>query len=182
MRRYLITKILKELIMHNMYSETIKEAMVRKLTTPGGPTQAMLSRKVGIPNQTLSRWVKEYGSLYGMKNGSKKHEDWTVEEKFKAVVEAKSLEGQELGEYLRRKGIHSTDLERWEQGLLRGLKSCGLGRPRTDPEIVELKKKEKKLRKELRRKDRALAEASALLVLKKKADLIWGEGEDEESD
>jgi len=47
---------------------------------------------------------------------------------------------------------------------------------------VKLQKQEKKLRKELRRKDRALAEASALLILKKKAEAIWGADEDDESE
>jgi len=42
-----------------------------------------------------------------------------------------------------------------------------------------MKAKNKKLESELRRKDKALAEASALLILKKKANLIWGESEDD---
>jgi len=46
-------------------------------------------------------------------------------------------------------------------------------------EFNEMKAKNKKLESELRRKDKALAEASALLILKKKADLIWGENADD---
>jgi hypothetical protein len=35
------------------------------------------------------------------------------------------------------------------------------------------------LERELRRKDKALAETAALLTLRKKAQAIWGDGEDE---
>lgn len=164
------------------YSETIKETMVRKLTNPGGPNTIMLSKEVGIPHQTLSRWVREYGKLGVMEKKSKSSRDWSAKEKLEAVMEANNLEGQELGVYLRHNGLHGADLERWKQEILEGLKSTGRGRPKTDPEIIQLRKQEKTLRKKLRRNERALAEASALLVLQKKTELIWGAAEDEESD
>jgi transposase len=166
--------------MMRKYSEVVKESMVRKLTSPGGPSAVQLSKEVGIAHQTLSRWVKEYGNLSPMGKKRKRAEDWSAEKKFEAIVEAQSLEGQELGEYLRRQGLHSADLERWKAEILEGLKPKGRGRPRKDPEIFELRKREKALKGELRRKEKALAEASALLVLKKKAELIWGVREDEE--
>lgn len=164
------------------YPATIKEAMVRKLTRPGGPSAIRLSKESGIAHQTLSRWVNEYAKLEVMGKKSKSNRDWSAEEKLAAVVEADSLEGEELGAYLRRKGLHGADLERWKQEILQGLQSKACGRPKKDPEIMELRKQEKKLRKELRRKDKALAEASALLVLQKKTELIWGAAEDDESD
>ena len=43
----------------------------------------------------------------------------------------------------------------------------------------EYKKKTRNLEKDLRRKEKALAETAALLVLKKKVQEIWGEPEDE---
>ena len=42
----------------------------------------------------------------------------------------------------------------------------------------EEKKRIKALERDLRRKEKALAEAAALLVLRKKAEAIWGDGED----
>lgn len=164
------------------YSEVMKESMVKRIVSPGGLSALKLSKEVGIAHQTLSRWVKEYGKSEEMEKKAKGVQSWSAEEKLEALLEAGYLEGEELGAYLRRKGLHSTDLERWRQETLEGLKSVGRGRPRKDPEIFELQKREKVLQRELRRKEKALAEASALLVLKKKAELIWGVSEDEESD
>ena len=45
-------------------------------------------------------------------------------------------------------------------------------------ENKKLKNENKQLALELRRKEKALAEAAALLILKKKADLIWGVDEE----
>jgi transposase len=54
------------------------------------------------------------------------------------------------------------------------------GRPKKDSEVVELKHKEKRLEKELHRKDRALAEMAARIILLKKSRLIWGDAEEDE--
>ena len=165
------------------YSEDIKETMVKKLTHPGGPSTTQLAKEVGIPHQTLSRWIREYANVGGMEKKAKSTKDWSVEEKFEALMETGRLEGEELGKYLRQKGLYSTDLERWKEEFVKKTKAAGQrGRPKKDPELIEARKEQKKLRKELRRKEKALAEASALLVLKKKAELIWGEPEDEESE
>lgn len=161
------------------YSETMKERMVSKLLSPGAPSAAALSRETGISQPTLSKWVRLYGNVSGMNTKDTKNR--SVEEKFRIVSKAEGMSEAELGKYLRKEGLHSTDIEAWKQDFLEGAVSRGKGRPKKDPEIVELQKKEKKLRKELRRKDRALAEASALLILKKKAEAIWGEDEDDES-
>jgi len=79
----------------------------------------------------------------------------------------------ELGEYCRNKGILASDLRRWEDEITE--ESQGL----TSAERVSLVNANRKLKKELDRKDKALAEAAALLVLSKKAEAIWGEKEEE---
>ena len=106
----------------------------------------------------------------------KRPDDWSPEEKFKAVLEADSLSDEQLGAFLRRKGLHEAHLEQWRHQMLYGL----------DKQTKSKKSKSKtaetrqirELEKELRRKDKALAETAALLVLKKKVQQIWG-GEDE---
>jgi transposase-like protein len=103
----------------------------------------------------------------------------SVQEKLKAVIEFEGLEGEKQGEYLRREGLHSEHIAAWKKSMEAGLQSGGGGHQGTRTERAQDKKKIKELEKELHRKDRALAEATALLVLKKKADLIWGSGENE---
>ena len=159
----------------NNYPESIKESMVMKLTSPGGPSASVLAQEVGIHQSTLSRWIREYATV-GKAGGvmkEKRPQDWTAEEKLEAVLEYEKLEEEGRGKYLREKGLHSVYIERWRQQIVEGLKSSK-GRKK-DPRDTRIKE----LEKELRRKEKALAEAAALLVLKKKARAIWGDGEDE---
>lgn len=95
------------------------------------------------------------------------------------MIEFEGLTGDRQGEYLRREGLHSEHIAAWKKRMEAGLEGGGglSGASRT--ERAQDKQKIKELEKELGRKERALAETAALLVLKKKADLIWGSGEDQ---
>ena len=104
----------------------------------------------------------------------KRPQNWPAEEKFQAVLTYESLDEEERGKYLREHGLYSVDIERWRDEMVAILKKkpkSGKG----DPQANRIKK----LESELRRKEKALAETAALLVLKKKADAIWGDDEDE---
>ena len=79
----------------------------------------------------------------------------------------------ELGEYCRTKGILASDLKRWEEEITEPVKDL------TASERMSFIRENKKLSKELERKDKALAEAAALLLLSKKAEAIWGVKEEE---
>ena len=96
------------------------------------------------------------------------------EEKLKLVQEASSLSNDQLGAFLRRKGVHETYLEQWRLQMLNGL-----GKVEKKPKANSSDTKRIKiLEKELKRKDKALAETAALLVLKKKVQEIWGDEDD----
>jgi hypothetical protein len=89
-----------------------------------------------------------------------------------AVIAYKGMNEQEQGSYLRANGLHSVDLDRWCAEILLALSKKPNKRDPKDRRIRELEG-------ELRRKEKALAETAALLVLKKKAQVIWGDSEDE---
>jgi transposase-like protein len=91
------------------------------------------------------------------------------------VLEAAALSDAELGEFLRRKGLHEAQLEEWRRLATEALGNSQ--RQSRKPSAEEARIRE--LEKELRRKDKALAEAAALLVLQKKARAIWGDGGDD---
>ena len=112
------------------------------------------------------------------KSKNKLISNWTPEQKLEAVFLTRSMNEQELGEYLRKNGLHSNDLESFKKDALAGFKT--VGRPKHDPEIAILKKKQVKLEREIKRKDKALAEYSARVILLKKSHEIWGEPEDDE--
>ena len=102
----------------------------------------------------------------------KRPRNWTAEQKMEAVVAYEGMNEEERGLYLRGHGLYSVDIERWRAEMLQSLnKKPKKGDPK-DRRIRELEG-------ELRRKEKALAETAALLVLKKKAQAIWGDSEDE---
>lgn len=106
----------------------------------------------------------------------KRPEDWSPEEKLKAVLEAASLSDEELGAFLRSQGLHETHLQQWRLQMLGGLgKVPATKKPKRS---VADTKRIRSLEKELKRKDKALAETAALLVLKKKVQEIWGDEDD----
>jgi transposase len=160
----------------NSYSEEFKRKLVTKLLLPGGPTLMDLSREAGVHCTSLRHWVKFYGSENTMNKKTKK---FGPTEKFKILLETAALDDNQLGEYIRKNGLHSSQLDEWKQETLAALKSHA-GRPQQDPEVKALKIKEKNLEKEIYRKDRALAEMSARIILLKKSHLIWGDAEEDE--
>ncbi len=155
------------------YPERFKAEMVRKLTAPGAPSATALSEEVGVPQPTLSKWVREAGRVGGMgktqRAKGKRPQDWTAEAKLAAVMESASLSEEDLGAFLRRRGLHRTHLAQWRQQIVAGLQA-----PRSKKTSAATRRI-RELERELRRKDKALAETAALLVLKRKVQAIWGD-------
>ena len=149
--------------------------MLEKLLGPDARSACSLSREVGIPQSTLSRWVREAGTLESM--GKKTRKNWSAEEKLRIVVQASELQEEELGAFLRREGVHSSQLEQWRE-TVRGALTGGQT-PESRRQTQRDRKRIQKLERELRRKDKALAESAALLWLKKKVQDIWGDEDDD---
>jgi transposase-like protein len=106
-------------------------------------------------------------------------ENWSGKNKLAVVIETAALNEQELSAYCREKGLYVEQVQRWREAAESG---ADMGRPLSAQERREWqseRKKSRRLEKDLRRKDRALAEAAALLVLQKKAREIWGDNEDD---
>lgn len=87
------------------------------------------------------------------------------------MLEASRLAGTELGAFLRREGLHEATLREWKSSVLEALGPQKVSRADA--------KRIRELEKQLRRKDRALAETAALLVLQKKAQELWGDEDDD---
>ena len=166
------------------YSEAFKEEMVRKVLTRGGKSIKEIAEEAGIHRSVLDLWRRERtmsGKEIRRNPGERRIQDWTAQEKLQAVLETEGLSPEELGVYLRKKGLYSAHLEQWKHEILAALQEEKRGK-RKNVELLEVKKKNKELERELRRKEKALAEATALLILKKKAALIWGKEEEEKWD
>ncbi len=157
------------------YSEGFKKSTVRKLITPGGPSAYAVSQETGISVQTIYKWLRDLKDSVHMADYQKTPEEWTLPEKNEAIIEAAGLSPEEQGEWLRKKGLHTGHLTLWRKEIQEAL--TGISSGITVKEKQEFKKQIKDLEKEIRRKDKALAEMSALIVLKKKLeDLLEDEG------
>ena len=98
-----------------------------------------------------------------------------VLEKLTLLLEGTALPVEKRGEWLRAQGLHTEHLSLYEQEI-RQLMTDKEKRQRN--EIIQLRKDNKILEKELRRKNNALAEMAALVALKKKLEVIFGEDEE----
>ena len=120
---------------------------------------------------TASKWLRDGARVSDIAK-QKSAAKWSAEEKLTVITDTRSLSEQELGIYLRTHGIHGAQLSEWRSDVLRGLT------PRKP--VKQIAKKDERdetirgLERELRRKDKALSEVSALLILQKKIGLLWG--------
>lgn len=146
-------------------------AMVQKLCMPGGPSAKKLAAEIGIAHQNLSRWKKQFGSSMKLKADKT---NLTPQEKLQIIIDTSNLDEKSYGEYLRKHGLHSHQIEEWKQSALGGFSPKPVGRPKKSPELVAAQSEIKDLKKDLRRKEKAPSEQTALLILKKKAQAIWG--------
>jgi transposase-like protein len=162
------------------YSEGFRARMVQKMLEPAPMSACGLSRETGVPQGTLSRWLRKARKLNGVSKqtgnddpAARRPQDWSADEKLEAVLQAASLSEEELGAFLREKGLHEADLVAWRKTVLQALKGP-TGKERSRKPTKETRRI-RELEKELDRKEKALAEAAALLVLKKKVQAIWGD-------
>ena len=154
------------------YSDAFKNRMVRRLVGPAARSANAVATEVGISQATLSRWLVAARNVGDMTRASTKK--WTGVEKLRVVREAHGLSETALGALLRREGLYEAQLTAWRAAAEAALAEPGRGRATPSVEAKRIKE----LERELRRKDAALAETAALLVLKKKADAWWGDADD----
>jgi len=161
--------------------------MIKKMTLPNGVSATKLSEEVGICQSTLSRWLREAGKVSSMTKSDqmgellasrKRPQDWSAEEKFKAVMESYHLDEEQLGAFLRERGLHESHLQQWRKEVESGAREELSPRKRKAKRRAE-QRRIRQLERELKRKEKALAEAAALLVLKKKVQQIWGDEDDD---
>jgi len=172
------------------YPDMFKNVMILKMTGPDAISANALSKQVDVPQPTLSKWLRmvgmgppdafpnnahEYTKMAKI-NDPKRPNDWSAENKLKIVLEASSLTDEQLGAFLRSKGLHKAHLDQWRSQMLSGLDN-GFSKKKARHRSADVKRI-RTLEKELNRKDKALAETAALLVLKKKVREIWGDGDD----
>lgn len=158
------------------YAPERKEALLRKLLPPHNLSVAELARQEGMSEQTLYNWRKQAKAGGAVVPGDQKLTDnWSAEAKLAVVIETAPLSEIELSEYCRSKGLYPQQVKAWKTACLSGQRSAKAQTQADREQAKADKKRIRQLERELNRKEKALAEAAALLVLRKKLNAYWGD-------
>ena len=160
------------------YPKELKAMVLQRMMAPGNETIGMLAKEFNVTEATLYAWRREALKAGAVVGGTGAvPEQWSGAVKFAVVLETASLPQAELAEYCRRKGLYIEQVQAWRSQCEGAFEPAAAG---SNAAAVKVERKRiRELEKELHRKEKALAEAAALLILRKKASAIWGEKEEE---
>lgn len=166
---------------YNRYPKEMKESIISRMLR-GEETVTDIQRETGVGINTLYRWRDKAMNQQGLSATTKyKNADkWSSQDKFMVVLETANLNEIEFSEYCRNKGIYPEQVREWKAVCMHANDGEKEKNTKASKELREERKEKEKLAKELQRKEKALAEAAALLVLRKKADAIWGMEEEDD--
>ena len=154
------------------YGEAFRSRVVARLLPPESANVGLVAQEVGVSVQTLDRWREAAQSRPARGRA------WTAGARLEAVITAAAMDEAGKGAWCREHGVYPAELDKWRLSAL-----AALAEPeeaRASPQATRQDKKRlKELERELLRKDRALAETAALLVLSKKVAAIFNKGEAE---
>lgn len=166
--------------MQKRYSEEFKESVIKKMMPPDRVSVSQLCGDTGVSDVTLYKWRKEYTNRgIAVPSKQNKADKWIAEDKLAVVIETASLNEQKLSEYCRNKGLYPEQVEQWKASALTGYQQSTKIKKEKLQERQKDKQKIKRLESQLTRKEKALAETAALLVLSKKCEAIWGVNEED---
>lgn len=161
------------------YTEEKKTAVLKRMMPPECCSVTKLSAELGISESCLYYWrmkARQKGVL--MPDSKQPPEQWSSVNKFTVVLETARMSEVELSTYCRQQGLFVEQVKMWRQ-------ACESANDRVEQSNAETRKESKidkqrihVLERELQRKEKALAEAAALLILRKKLDAFYSEVED----
>ncbi len=159
------------------YSRAVRKSVLMRVLPPTQESISVVSKDMGMDEQTIKNWLKEEKDINIDSDSSiKSPSSFSSKEKYLLLMESRGISEEDFGEFLRTRGIHSEHLTLWEQEIR---EMVSKKETKEEKKVKELLKKVRKLEKELLRKNKALAEAAALLILKKKLDLLTAEEEED---
>lgn len=162
------------------YTQEMNDAVLVRMMPPNNESVKSISEDLGISAQSLYK-LRNKARIDGnaTPGNGQTSERWSSEDKFLVVLETYAMNQVDLAEYCRKKGLYKEQIDAWRSVCL----SANTGEinqtKRLSQELREEKKRTSEIEKDLRKKEKALAEAAALLLLRKKDGAIWGDLEDE---
>lgn len=162
------------------YSQEQKETIIKRMMPPNNESVTQISKEEGISDVTLYKWRREARAAGMATPGNGQTSDkWSSQDKFLIVMETFAMNELELAEYCRKKGLYREQIEAWKSVCLQANGQAFDQAKQLNGALKDEQKRAKQLEKELQKKEKALAEAAALLLLRKKAQAIWGDNEEE---
>jgi transposase-like protein len=159
------------------YSDEFREQALAKAYNRGKRTIQEIADESNLSIHTLKTWMSNAASIDTPKaNSAKRPQDWRPEERLQALQESHGLSEEALNAWCRQRGLFAHQLTQWKSDF------CAVTSARSGGDdsqaLRALKAENQRLERELNRKDKALAEAAALLILQKKVRaLLAGEVE-----
>lgn len=153
-----------------------RDAIVARMRQAGSPSIGVISEETGVPKATLYAWLRMAGGRYsevvkeGLYMGKKANgKQRSPNQKLLLLAKSIELQGEELTEFCKANGIMLSEAIAWRDQALSGLEIAD------SPSGLVPRERLKDLEKDLARKEKALAELSALLVLSKKVSRLFEE-------
>lgn len=154
------------------HSQAFIEQALAKAYARGGRTITAVAEDLNINHHTLRYWMKKKKQSGAPANQEKRPQDWSAAEQLQALQESYALTGDALHAWCRERGIFPHHLDAWKAAFSAPAKEAVAAR-----DLRVLKDENARLNREMNRKDKALAEAAALLVLQKKYRALWEDGD-----
>lgn len=171
--------------MSSEFAQSFREQAVEKaLNRPSEVSIRDIATSLGVGYSTLSKWLRDAksshfesaGPVEMPMNTEKRPQDWSLEERLSMVIACAALEGEALSRLCRERGVYPHHVEQWRQDFIGGGAEKMPSKAASNARALAAENKA--LKSELRRKEKALAEAAALLILQKKVADHWGCDED----
>lgn len=154
------------------YGQKFKDAAVARLLPPESAPIQKISQELGVSVATLERWRATALSMPA------RERVWTAAARLQAVIATASMDEAQRSAWCRENGVYPTELEQWKESATAALNEAP--EERVSPQQSrDDRKRIKELERDLQRKNKALAETTALLVLSKKLEAIFQKDEDE---
>jgi transposase len=155
------------------YSEAFQEQALEKVYERGNRSIRAVASDLNVSYYTLKGWMKKMGTPppLGRPPREQRPADWTLEDRLTALQESHGLAGEALQAWCRERGLFVHHLAEWKAAFCQGVS----GGTESRATLRALKEDNQRLARELTRKEKALAETAALLVLQKKSQALWGD-------
>ena len=155
------------------YGTGFKNRALARLRPPECASVEDVARDAGVQPHTVQRWARESEAAVG------EHLDWTAAERLDAVLATSMMDELAKSAWCRVNGVHLHDLLMWRQSAMDALGSPKAPVNRLQSQSKEDRRRIQELERDLKRKNDALAETTALLVLSKEMAAIFRKAGDE---